>query len=171
VELAELLAECVDTVCLVYRVPRECIVQRLEPCSLRARRVDLEMLFRNLIDNAVKYAGNEPDVVVELAVAEQSSAVVRISDNGRGIPAKLRRKIFGRFERLGTELTREKPGTGLGLYIVRSQVRRLNGRIRVTDREPAPGTVFEVRLPGARPSGRDAGNGQTRPACEEASVA
>jgi len=171
VELAELLAECVDTVCLGYRVPRECVVQRLVPCSLRARRVDLEMLFRNLIDNAVKYAGGEPDVVVELAVDEQSSAVVRISDNGRGIPAKLRRKIFGRFERLGMELTREKPGTGLGLYIVRSQVRQLHGRIRVTDRDPPPGTVFEVQLPDARPSGQGAGDGRMRPSSEEADVA
>ena len=45
---------------------------------------------------------------------------MRIADNGRGIPAKFRRKIFGRFERLGLELERDKPGTGLGLYIVRN---------------------------------------------------
>ena len=74
-------------------------------------------------------------------------------------------------ERLGMELTREKPGTGLGLYIVRSQVRRLNGRIRVADRDPAPGTVFEVQLPDVWPSGRDSGDGQMRPSCEEAGAA
>jgi signal transduction histidine kinase len=141
----------VATVCLRYRFPRACVSQRLEPCNLHTTRVDLEMLFRNLVDNAVKYAGNEPQVQVDLHVDSQRQAVVRISDNGRGIPPKMRRKIFGRFERLGVELTREKPGTGLGLYIVRSQVRRLKGRIRVSDREPGPGTVFEVRLPGVQP--------------------
>jgi signal transduction histidine kinase len=49
---------------------------------------------------------------------------------------------------LGVELKREKPGTGLGLYIVDTLVRRLGGRVSVHDREPGPGTVFEVRLPG-----------------------
>ncbi len=156
VDLCDLLDECVATVCLGYRFPRACVAQRLEPCTLHASRVDLEMLFRNLIDNAVKYAGSEPQVRVDLHVDSQQQAVVRISDNGRGIPPKMRRKIFGRFERLGVELTREKPGTGLGLYIVRSQVRRLKGRIRVSDREPGPGTVFEVWLPGAQPDGAPA---------------
>ena len=73
--------------------------------------------------------------------------MVRIADNGRGIPHHLRRKIFGRFVRLGSELERDKPGTGLGLYIVRTLVRRHRGRIRVRDPENGPGTVFEVQLP------------------------
>ena len=74
--------------------------------------------------------------------------MTRIGDNGRGIPRPLRRKIFRRFVRLGLELQREKPGTGLGLYIVRTLVRRLDGRIRVRDGENGVGTVFEVQLPG-----------------------
>ena len=45
------------------------------------------------------------------------------------------------------ELERQEPGTGLGLYLVRNLVKRLRGRIRVRDREPGPGTVFEVQLP------------------------
>ena len=168
VDLAELLDECVATVCLGYRFPQECVVLRLRPCSLVANRVNVEMLFRNLIDNAVKYAGNEPQVQVELTVDPQQWVVVRISDNGRGIPPKMRRKIFGRFERLGVELTREKPGTGLGLYIVRSQVRGMKGRIRVTDREPGPGTVFEVRLPGAERNGGASGSDGQQTGGEEA---
>jgi signal transduction histidine kinase len=115
---------------------------------VRARRVDLDMLFRNLLDNAVKYAGTPPQVQVSLRLESGPLAVVRIADNGRGIPPKMRRKIFGRFVRLGLELEREKPGTGLGLYIARTIARRLRGRIRVQDRRPAPGTVFEVHLPG-----------------------
>ena len=64
----------------------------------------------------------------------------------------MRRKIFGRFERLGLELQREKPGTGLGLYIVRTLVRRLKGRVRVQNVEDGTGSIFEVQLP-AQPVG------------------
>ena len=74
-------------------------------------------------------------------------AVTRIADHGRGIPRQLRRKIFGRFVRLGLELERKKPGTGLGLYLVRTVVRRLKGSVQVHGREDGPGAVFEVRLP------------------------
>ena len=56
----------------------------------------------------------------------------RVSDNGRGIPPELRRKIFGRFVGWARSWRRDKPGTGLGLYIVRTLVRRLRGTIRVT---------------------------------------
>jgi signal transduction histidine kinase len=73
--------------------------------------------------------------------------VVSIRDNGSGIPKELRRKIFGRFVRLGSELERQKPGTGLGLYIVRTLVKRLRGKIRVEDASNPQGTVFEVSLP------------------------
>ncbi|MGA2035307.1 MAG: HAMP domain-containing sensor histidine kinase [Thermoguttaceae bacterium] len=149
VSLAPLLLDCVSTVCVRYRVPSEAVHLELQPCVVRARRVDLDIIFRNLIDNAVKYAGNEPWIGVTLGTTAEGWAVARISDNGRGIPLKFRRRIFGRFERLGFELERDKPGTGLGLYIVRTLVRRLKGRIRVGDREGGPGTVFEVQIPGA----------------------
>jgi len=148
VPLAPLLRECAKTVCLSYRVPRTTVHLEARPCTVRARRVDLEIIFRNLLDNAVKYAGSLPRVDVSLAPASEGQTITRISDNGRGIPPKMRRKIFGRFVRLGVELEREKPGTGLGLYIVRTLVRRLRGRIRVRDRGNGPGTVFEVQLPG-----------------------
>lgn len=148
VALAGLLRECAATICMRYRVPSETVRLDLRPCMVRARRVDLEMIFRNLIDNAVKYAASEPEVEVTLRPQSGGGTLTRIGDNGRGIPPKLRRKIFARFVRLGLELERERPGTGLGLYIVRTLVKRLRGRVRVHDREPGPGTVFEIRLPG-----------------------
>ena len=70
--------------------------------------------------------------------------------NGMGVPQRLRRKIFGRFVRLGLELEREKPGTGLGLHIVQTLVRRMGGRVRVRDVETGSGAVFEVELPASR---------------------
>ena len=58
-------------------------------------------------------------------------------------------EIFGRFFRVGDELERDKPGTGLGLYIVRQSVRRLQGTVCVADRPDHAGAVFEVHLPGS----------------------
>ena len=152
VSLDDLLRECAEGVCLRYRIPAETVRLDVQPCTVRAGRLDLEMIFRNLLDNAVKYAAAEPQVEVSLRPTSDGGSLTRIADNGRGVPHKLRRKIFGRFVRLGLELEREKPGTGLGLYIVRTLVRRLRGRIRVRDREKGPGTAFEVQLP-AGPAG------------------
>ena len=150
VALDLLLRDCASTVSLHYRLPPEIFQIELQPCTIRAWRVDLDVLFRNLIDNAVKYAGSEPRVGVQLRRTADGLAIVRISDNGRGIPGRFRRHIFKRFERLGLELERERPGTGLGLYIVQNIARRLKARVRVRDNEKGSGTVFEVRLPGAR---------------------
>ncbi len=148
VDLADLLRDCAEAVCLNYRVAKTVVDLDLQPCVVRARPIDLELIFRNLLDNAVKYAAAEPKVEVTLRPGSNGRIVARIGDNGRGIPPKLRRKIFGRFVRLGMELEREKPGTGLGLYIVRTLVKRLRGRVRVQDRPDGTGTVFEVQLPG-----------------------
>ncbi len=147
VELSEVLRDCAQTVCVRYYVAPAAIQMQLEPCIVRARVVDVQVMFRNLIDNAVKYAGDPPEVRIELSMESQERAVVRIIDNGRGIPPKQRRRIFGRFVRLGLELEREKPGTGLGLSIVWVMVRRLRGKIQVRDAESGEGTVFEVQLP------------------------
>ena len=146
IELAELIRGVGETVCLRYRVSPETIDFNLSPCKVNAQRVDAVMIFRNLIDNAVKYAGSPPQVSVSLRT-NAGSAVVEISDNGEGIPKGLRQKVFGRFVRLGEELQRKKPGTGLGLYIVRTLVKRLGGKVKVLDRERKSGTVFEVRIP------------------------
>jgi len=146
VELDALLRDCAATVCMNYRVPADTVRLVLASATVRARRIDLDVIFRNLIDNAVKYAGSPPKVEVWLQKSASGGALVRIADNGRGIPHPWRRKIFGRFVRLGLELEREKPGTGLGLYIARTLVRRLGGTIRVRDPEQGPGSVFEVIL-------------------------
>ncbi|MEN6495798.1 MAG: HAMP domain-containing sensor histidine kinase [Thermoguttaceae bacterium] len=147
IALAPLLQECAEMVCLRYRVPVDTVQLNLEPCSVRARRLDLDMIFRNLLDNAIKYAGSPPRVEVTMRESH-GWTITRVCDNGRGVPPNMRRKVFRRFVRLGTELEREKPGTGLGLYIVSTLVRRLHGTIRVHDCPSGPGAMFEVRLRG-----------------------
>ena len=131
---------------LRYHLPVETIRVSASRRFVRARPIDVEMIFRNLIDNAIKYAGAEPEVEVESHFAGDATRSSRESiDNGRGIPAKLRRKIFGRFVRLGSELERSQTGTGLGLFIVRTLVKRMHGKIAVRDRPQRAGTDFRGR--------------------------
>lgn len=132
---------------------------KVNDCELYVQRVDLDVLLRNLIDNAIKYAGEELQVEIRVE-RERDSALIYVTDNGVGIPRHLRRKIFSRFYRAGDELERKKPGVGLGLFLVRSIVERLRGSISVMDRGKESGTTFVLRIPQARAwapegSGRD----------------
>jgi two-component system phosphate regulon sensor histidine kinase PhoR len=146
VDLTQLITSVANTARQNYHLTENAVELRLTPATLQGRPADLEMLFRNLIDNAIKYASPQPKVEVDLS-AQDGRVTARISDNGPGIPINLRRKIFGRFVRLGSELERKQAGTGLGLFIVRQLVRRMRGKITVRGRGNQPGTVFEVELP------------------------
>ncbi len=149
VNLAELLAGTALVVCQRYQRAAAVVQLDLAPCTVHAAPVDLELIFRNLLDNALKYANDgDPRVEVSLRPDGEGRVIVRISDNGRGIPLQHRHKLFSRFMRLGLELERNKPGMGLGLFIVRTLVKRLGGSVRIRDRERGSGTTFEVQLPG-----------------------
>lgn len=154
VALDQVLRNCADEVCLRHRLPEGTIHLESEPCTVSARHVDVSMIYRNLLDNAVKYSGEPPEVWVSCRPGADGRVVTTVTDNGRGVPRSMRDKIFQRFVRLGMELERDKPGTGLGLYIVHVLVRRLGGQIHVRDRTTGSGTVFEVQLPGRRASNR-----------------
>jgi len=148
VALDELICTCVQDLRATHRNSDADLVLDLQPSFVRGRRVDLEMIFRNVIDNAFKYAGRPAEVGIESRVTDGGEVVTLVRDNGQGIPRRYRRKIFGRFVRLGLELEREKPGTGLGLHIVHTLVRRLKGKVRVRDGRGGKGTTLEIRLPG-----------------------
>lgn len=143
--LDQVLDQCVEGVRQRYDLGEDVISVAVEPIMLQSKPVDLTIVFRNLLDNAIKYGGSPPEVRVA-AHLSGGRAHVMIIDNGPGIPRKLRRKIFGRFVRLGNELERSTQGTGLGLYLVRTAIRSLGGSIRVRDRRGHVGTEFEVVL-------------------------
>lgn len=119
------------------------------PLLVAGRSADVEIVLRNLIDNAVKYSLPNPRITVTLGRTNTGRVRIAVADNGPGIPGPLRPLIFRRFVRLGSELERSTPGTGLGLFLVKSLVRQMRGRVNVRDRQPPPGTVFEVELPAA----------------------
>jgi len=143
------LARACDAAVQRYAVPAARVTLGAGPLRVRGREADLEIVFRNLVDNAVKYSLPEPEVAVTAEATPEGKVVVRVADNGPGIAPAQRRKVFRRFVRLGSELERSRPGTGLGLFLVQSLVRQLRGRVTVRGRQPPPGTVFEVELPAA----------------------
>jgi two-component system, OmpR family, phosphate regulon sensor histidine kinase PhoR len=147
VQLNELITRSANLARERYRMPEEIIQFRMEPTVVRGRAADLEIVFVNLVDNALKYSGEKPQVEIETQRGKNGYVVARIGDNGPGIPAKLRRKIFGRFVRAGSELERKTAGTGLGLYIVRTLIKRMGGKIQVWNKPNGCGTIFEVELP------------------------
>jgi len=147
--IAPLLEQVRSMVLQRHAVKEESVRIECDPeLKVRGREADIEIVFRNLLDNAVKYSLPEPRVEVTAAV-ERSTVTVRVADNGPGIPLTQRHAVFRRFVRLGSELERSTPGTGLGLFLVRSLVKQLRGKVTAKGRLTGQGSVFEVELPAA----------------------
>jgi len=149
VMMEPLLRQCAANACTQYNLNLDEVVHfDVPPVTIHGRPLVLQMIFGNLLDNALKYAGDEPRVEVQVCVKSRGRVITRVKDNGQGVPSNLRKKIFQIFFRAGNELERTKQGTGLGLYIVRTLVHIMKGKITVRDRANQPGTSFEVELPG-----------------------
>lgn len=122
---------------------RTLFAARTDRAPVHADRDKVKQVFINLISNAVKFAPDNTPVTVSVATARQH-VTVGIRDEGPGISAQDKERLFQRFSRL--DGTSEKPGTGLGLYLSRLIVERHDGRIWV-DSEPGRGTTFYFELP------------------------
>ncbi len=99
----------------------------------------------NLISNAMKYSPEHRDIVVEVDRVD-GHGVVRVTDRGIGIPARLQHKIFNKFFRIQTDAGSGPQGTGLGLAIVDHVMRGQGGFVRV-DSEPGRGSTFSLYFP------------------------
>jgi signal transduction histidine kinase len=112
--------------------------------AITSDRLALEQVFSNLMDNAVKYLRVGVPGSIEVGATESDGAITyEVRDNGRGIDARDRERIFDLFRRSGIQ---DRPGDGIGLAHARTLVRRLGGSINV-ESEPDQGTVFKVTLP------------------------
>jgi signal transduction histidine kinase len=148
VEVGPVAAETVEH--MRSRVPEASMVgldvePDLPPAS--ADRDRLQQVLMNLLDNAVKYSPNGGRVLVTVS-APAGRVRIAVKDSGVGIPSAEQQRIFEKFYRLDTQLTRAGGGTGLGLYITRELVRRMGGTITV-ESEPGHGSTFTVDLPRA----------------------
>ncbi len=105
----------------------------------------LRQVLANLVDNAIKYSPSGGEVEVRLA-ARNASCVIEVVDEGLGIPSSERERIFDKFYRLDPQQTQGVGGSGLGLYICRELVERMNGRLSV-ESQPGEGSCFALTLP------------------------
>lgn len=143
------LAELAGTVVGGYRDAR--VPVRLDSDDEVTVLGDADGLHRvlvNLIDNAVRYAASTVTVAVAVrppAGAGFADAVLTVADDGPGVPASKRERVFDRFYRLDTARSRAEGGTGLGLSIVREIVTAHGGTVGLRDNEP--GLLVEVSLP------------------------
>jgi heavy metal sensor kinase len=147
VELGDLLADVIEFLSVLAEEKHQQVVferncsHRLmaDPCMLRRA-------FLNLVDNAIKYSPSETLITVRLFADNNSNSVVKISDQGPGIPEQDKERIFDRFYRLDSGRSRDNGGTGLGLSITKSAVEAHGGTITSLE-NPGGGTVFIVRFP------------------------
>lgn len=141
----EIVLECAESfrgVAEQRGIQVECELGRIDvpgdPALLRS-------IVGNLVDNAIKYGKAEGFVHLSLS-REKGRAVLRVRDDGRGIPKEHQERVFERFFRGGGELTRNVPGTGLGLAIVKRAVQIHGGDIGLHS-DLGSGTTIEIHLP------------------------
>jgi PAS domain S-box-containing protein len=103
----------------------------------------LHSILHNLISNAITHRKNGADARINIsALTKDDKIIIKVADNGTGIPENQRSKVFKKFAKGDTSVN----GTGLGLYIVKELTGRLNGEVSFESR-PMVGTTFTIILP------------------------
>jgi two-component system, OmpR family, sensor histidine kinase SenX3 len=108
---------------------------------------ELRTAVSNLLDNAVKYSPNGVHISVELEARNEKRVVLRVRDDGVGIPEHELKRIFKRFYRVTQRSLSQVKGTGLGLFIVRSIARKHGGRVFAQSDGTGKGTTVTLELP------------------------
>lgn len=118
-------------------------VSAVEPARVRGDARQLTRMVRNLVDNALRHAAS--GVSISLSV-DRDEVVLGVDDDGPGVPAADRDRVFERFVRLEHARTRDEGGSGLGLALVEAVATAHRGTVGIAD-SAAGGACFEVRLP------------------------
>lgn len=117
----------------------------LENQTIEGDKFMIETCINNLIENALKYAGNEKEIMLYLERKDKSRLLFGVKDNGPGVPLNYQKDIFKKFVRNEDEETRSQKGTGLGLFIVAEFVRIHGGKVKYKNNVPN-GANFEITL-------------------------
>jgi CheY-like chemotaxis protein len=120
----------------------------------------LQQVLWNLLSNSIKFTPTGGDVTIDLA-STHAEAVIRVTDNGRGITGSLLPFVFDRFKQGAAEDSRSRTGLGLGLALVRELVHAHKGTVIAESAGDGLGSTFTVRLPLLLP--RETGSSDTLP--------
>jgi signal transduction histidine kinase len=116
---------------------------RVQAVQVRGDRHQLDQALRNVVDNAVRHTTSRVDLDVRV---DGRYALIEVADDGPGVPADMRERVFDRFVRLDDSRARSAGGSGLGLAIVREVVTAHGGTVTVED-SATGGAMFRIRLP------------------------
>ena len=132
---------------LIQKYPKHNFIKNYDK-NLPPARIDdekFQQIITNLLDNGGKYSKEGTNIYITTS-SKDNSVVVKVRDEGVGIPQNDLDKIFEKFTRLENHLTSKTQGNGLGLYITKTLVEAMNGTINVTSKE-GQGTEFELKFP------------------------
>ncbi len=151
IDLGALVQECVNRTRTLHNLTDASLhYQPGPPMTILADLDEVRAAVSNLIDNAVKYSLPDVKVTVEINAKDENFVSVRVCDQGAGIPKTELKQIFKRFYRARGPAAPRVPGTGLGLFIVRSVAKRHGGRAWAESEGPGHGSTFVLQLPIAR---------------------
>jgi signal transduction histidine kinase len=152
VHLDALAERCVRRVRARHKVGEDAVIVDVPPgLRLLTDETALEVVLRNLLDNAVKYSDDDIYVVLH-AHREEDEVHVHVRDRGIGIPLQHMKRIFDRFYRAPVESVNTRRGTGLGLYVASQLVRQLGGSLEASSAGPGRGTTMAFALPASLPA-------------------
>jgi two-component system sensor histidine kinase SenX3 len=150
VDFAEVARDTLELARLRHNLKPEALRFGTEPPKdlvVMGNPEELRTAVFNLLDNAIKYSGENKNIVVDVRTPDIDSIFFSVRDHGIGIPRVELKRIFNRFYRIQSSATGKVKGTGLGLFIVRSVVRRYGGDAYAESQGEGLGSTFTIRLP------------------------
>ena len=149
IDVDEMVRECLERTRVRYGLNEEHLVyvEDAQGAKVSGDPDELRAAFGNLLDNAVKYSDDEVQVSVSVSATDDKRVVVRVADKGIGIPSAQLKRIFKRFYRVPGRFMARVKGTGLGLFIVQSVVRKHGGRVYAESPGLGHGSTFTIFLP------------------------
>jgi len=155
VDFRQVVRECMDAARTRHHLPSQAF--RYEETSTNGAGVgvlgnseDLHTAVINILDNAIKYSGENIDVGVRLETPDEKRVVLTVRDRGVGISPNDMKRIFKRFYRVPHRSLAHVKGTGLGLFIVKAIAKKHGGRVFAQSEGEGHGTTVTIELPRSR---------------------
>jgi signal transduction histidine kinase len=151
IDFGELVRDCVEVARTGHHLQPQAL--RFEPAASHDGAIvigdpsELRTAISNVLDNAIKYSGDQVDVSIRIEAPDEKRVRVRIQDHGVGIPPAELKSVFKRFYRVSNRSMAHIKGTGLGLFIVRAIAKKHDGRAFAESLGEGQGTTVVVELP------------------------